>query len=143
MFPRLCVNADSNSSYRNLVGGFIVLAKNAEIENCFFAGEIRGNVYTPKNPPSYSPPIVSDFIGTVTNTQIRNCFVLHTPESFAKGIIGDISDIEPYDIQIFYSKEEMNMLTEKLNFCSKKDIWICDKNGLPILNYLKNNKKIY
>ena len=132
-------NVDETDAHRTLAGGFLISARGVKIDRCYYAGKITGTVYTPKDPPSYSPPIVSDFICMVAETQITNCYLLYNKNTFALGIIGSSSDIDDVGLLLFYENDGSD-ISSFLNNGLDEEVWKSGTDGLPVLAFYEKGK---
>ncbi len=127
-------NTDSNADMRTFACGLVVFARDSQIDNCFSVGNIRGNVYT-ESKVSGQGSIVGEFIGSVNNTIINNCAVLHHDGTFATDYIVTIMSSSNVDLTIYDNIDDMDELLPMLNQGATNSIWIMGQHGYPQLNF--------
>ncbi len=121
-------NTDSQAG-RTLVGGFIYSLSDSEMSNCYYAGEVRGKVYSHSS--ATGEPIVGAFIGRIDeDTTITNSHSLHNEKTFAPDLIGENLSSGQIEITSYNNIEEMYFLADVLNG-EFENIWENVPNSTP------------
>lgn len=125
-------NTDENETNRTLVAGFSYGITNSDVTNCYYAGTIKGYVYSAGAFGIGSN--VSAFSGVINTSQITNCHVLYEDQSYVMNVVEQNRNHPDSGktIDLWYYEDHRGMLdlADTLN-TGDTLIWIDVENGYP------------
>lgn len=125
-------NTNENETNRTLVAGFSFQIKDSEVTNCYYAGTIKGYVYSAGAFGIGSS--VSAFSVIIETSQITNCHVLYEDQSYVMNVVEQNRNHPDSGktIDLWYYEDHRGMLdlADTLN-TGETLIWRDAENGYP------------
>ncbi|MCI9504079.1 MAG: hypothetical protein HFE26_01630 [Clostridia bacterium] len=117
-----------------LIGGFAGSAIGLTLGNCYWAGMC---IYGDEAVPSPKKVVGGLFLGSVRDSEIKNCHVLSEENEVLSQSIGRNDDENPSTIELtqYHYAAEMFFLAERLNAGRDTDRWINIEGDFPRLKF--------